>query len=207
MKAYKYFLATAALAASFSASASAQVSGSIGGGGGPYLSFSGAEDCNPVVNTCALGGYTINGGNILSGSQPTDAEPAGNFGELYLSAGPTSGSPSKLDFGGGIYYVSFLWGSPDLYNSLRVNYGAGMFTDFDVTGLGFSTTDGNQSVSTYVQFSRSEGDITSLEFGSTTNAFEVSNFNVSTVPEPSTYVLLAAGLAALGFASKRRKQA
>ena len=33
------------------------------------------------------------------------------------------------------------------------------------------------------------------------------NLDITTVPEPSTYVLMAAGLAGLGFAARRRRRA
>jgi hypothetical protein len=51
--------------------------------------------------------------------------------------------------------------------------------------------------------------ITSLSFtnSSSIDAFEVANFSITPIPEPETYALMLAGLAALGFVSKRRKQA
>ena len=40
------------------------------------------------------------------------------------------------------------------------------------------------------------------------DAFEVANFSiVAAVPEPETYVLMLAGLGAVGFMNRRRRQA
>jgi hypothetical protein len=43
---------------------------------------------------------------------------------------------------------------------------------------------------------------TSLE-----NAFEVTDFAVTAVPEPETYALMLAGLGGVGFMARRRKAA
>ncbi|MCE9659889.1 MAG: PEP-CTERM sorting domain-containing protein [Burkholderiales bacterium] len=82
---------------------------------------------------------------------------------------------------------------------------------FDVTSLGFSVTNGDQSFSQYVQFVADAGvDITGLIFTNAnppTDAFEVANFTVTApVPEPETYALMLAGLAAVGFISRRRRR-
>jgi hypothetical protein len=39
------------------------------------------------------------------------------------------------------------------------------------------------------------------------DAFEVANYNVTAVPEPETYVLMLAGLGAVGFINRRRRKA
>lgn len=212
MKIYKHLLATAALAASFSMSASAQVTGSLGGGFGTFHALSGPAACT-IGFPCTLGPgiATIVGGTVYNADQPFADIPAGGiFGGNFLASGPTATSPSTMTFmGTGLQYISFLWGSPDLYNTLTVNStgGSQMFT---ANGMGFAVTNGNQAFSQYVQFSANAGQsITSLVFSSpSTDAFEAANFSTtSVVPEPSTYALMAAGLLALGFASKRRKRA
>ena len=76
------------------------------------------------------------------------------------------------------------------------------------TSLNFSVTNGDQSRSQYVQFTGLAGaKITSLSFNNvpSTDAFETANYSVTPVPEPETYALLLAGLGAVGFVARRRR--
>lgn len=217
MKFVKTLLASAALAATFGASAA--VVGSLGGGTGSFLALAGPVSDGgtfPCTNaTCTLGGIaTISGGALYAADQSFADIPAGGsiFGGLFLAAGPTSTQPSTLTFTTPVNYISFLWGSPDLYNTLTVNSngaGGGSQT-FSAAGLGFAVTNGNQSFSQYVQFVANAGSqITSLVFNNipSINAFETANYSVvRVVPEPETYALMLAGLGALGFISRRRKR-
>lgn len=226
MKISKSLLATAALIASIgsSISASAQVIGSQGGGLGPFLGLSTsvpgttpASNCG--VATCTLGSIgTIVGGQILTGQSFSADIPANIFGSQFLAAGPTASQPSILTFSGaGQSYISFLWGSPDLYNRLTVvsTGGSQVFTantsGVGLNNLGFTTFNGDQDQSRYVQFFANPGVmITQLIFDNnpSQNAFEVANFsNTRPVPEPSSLLLVAAGLSALAFVGLRRKQA
>ena len=213
MKISKSFLTTAALVASFSASANAQVTGSLGGGTLPFLSLSAPSTCTAVL-PCTLGPgvASIVGGEVFFLDKPFADIPAGVvIDNRFLASGTQVGSPlgsvSTMTFSGGYGYVSFLWGSPDTNNKLTVNTTAGSQV-FTASGLGFAQTNGNQAFSQYVQFQANAGvTITSLVFENSPafNAFEVANFSV--VPEPSTYALMAVGLAALAVAAKRRKLA
>ena len=63
------------------------------------------------------------------------------------------------------------------------------------------TGDGNQAVAQYFNFFAPS--ITSAEFKSGSNAFEIDN--VSAVPEPETWALMLGGLSAMGFVARRRK--
>ena len=211
----KTLLASAALAASFGASA--VVTGSLGAGPtGPILGLStetpGAA-CSTAAepsNDCTLGPLnapiaTISGGTVYN----TDMQFADDVqpGVPFLAAGPTSSSPAVMTFLNGTSFLGLLWGSPDTYNTLTIRDNNNVDYVFTTTSLGFPVQNGDQSFNQYVQFVASAGTmISSVTFASSVDAFESTQFTVTPIPEPETYALMLAGLAALGFVSKRRKQ-
>lgn len=215
MHAFRLSFATVALLGAFGAHAA--VTGSTGGGFGPFLAPSSSamdQRCSPQGSaTCTLqsGGSTvatIEGGTLYAGDMPFADVPKIAV-DGFLAAGPSSGDPAVVTFTGGVGYVSFLWGSPDTYNTLTVTDNLGASTLFTAAGLGFAKTDGDQTFSQYVQFVASAGTtIRSLAFTSGgTDAFESANFSVTPIPEPETYALMLGGLAALGAVAKRRRRA
>jgi len=214
MKLIKSLLAAAALAASVSASAG--LTGQLGGGTGSFLALSGPSGAPCTSLTCTLGpgvATIVNGQTYLIDNQFND-RPAGTnaISGNFLSSGPTAsaGLPAMLTFNAPVSYISFLWGSPDLYNTLTVTTTTGNFNyTVGPTSLNFSVTNGNQSFSQYVEFIATAGTmITGLTFASPSqDAFESANFSiVRVVPEPETYALMLAGLGALGFISRRRRR-
>jgi hypothetical protein len=197
-------LMTASVAALLaSTAAQAQISGSLGNNGGPFTSLTSA----------GLGGgsvATLTGGTVYTADQPFADIPAGGiFGNMFLAAGPTSGNTATLNFASGYNYVSFLWGSPDTYNTLTITSSLGDVQTFSAAGLGFAVTDGNQAFSQYVQFTTlTAGEyISSIAFSNipSQDAFEAANFRVTGVPEASTWAMMVLGVGAVGGAMRRRR--
>jgi hypothetical protein len=200
---FTVLMTTSVAALLASSPAQAQITGSLGNNGGPFTSLSAA----------GLGGgavATLSGGTVYTSDQPFADVPAGGiFGSTFLAAGPTSGSTATLNFASGYNYLSFLWGSPDTYNSLTVTSSLGAVQTFTAAGLGFAVTDGNQAFSQYVQFSTlGTGEyISSVAFSNvpSQDAFEVANFRVTGVPEASTWAMMVLGVGAAGGAMRRRR--
>lgn len=202
MKTSKILLAAAALCAAMGANA--QVLGeAVGSSSGTFLQLSSAGLSGGAV-------ATLTGGTVYTQDQPfADIPKGGIFGGDFLAAGPTSGAPATLSFlNGGVGFISFLWGSPDLYNKLTVTSTGGFTQVFDSTNITFASTNGNQTYSQYVQFTGLAGSkITQLSFNNvpTLDAFETANYSITPVPEPETYALLLAGLGAVAFVARRRR--
>lgn len=189
----------AAAAIALSSTAGASVTGGLGTGGGTFLALSSAGLAGGSV-------ATLSGGSVYANDQPFADIPKGTVTD-FLAAGVLAGQPATLTFTSPVSYLSFLWGSPDLYNLLTI-----ISTDigqvFTVASLGFAVTDGNQAFSQYVQFaSAPDSKITGVVFSNTPaqDAFEVANFSVNTIPEASSYALMLAGLGIVAFVARRRR--
>ena len=191
--------------------ANASVVGSLGTNvANPFLTLSSSGLNGGSVATLA-------GGSLYTSDQPfADIPKGGVFGNTFLTAGPSSGNSATLSFTSGIDYLSFLWGSPDTYNTLSITSTAGVF-NFTAAGLGFPVTNGDQTFSQYVQFGTGAGEtILSATFSNSPviDAFEVANFRVHTVPdtrigaipEPSTWAMMILGFAGVGFMAYRRSR-
>jgi hypothetical protein len=189
----------AAAALLLCAGAGASVTGSLGNGGGTFLALSGAGLDGGSVATLA-------GGTVFTSDQPFADIPKGTATE-FLAAGVLAGEPATLTFTSPVSYLSFLWGSPDLYNLLTI-ISTDITQTFTVASLGFAVTDGNQAFSQYVQFTSAPGSkITGVIFNNTPtqDAFEVANFSINSIPEASSYALMLGGLGVVGFIARRRR--
>ncbi|GGB40782.1 hypothetical protein GCM10011380_32810 [Sphingomonas metalli] len=198
-------LALYATAAVFvSSHASAAVTPTLGGASGNYLTLSatGLSGANGQV-------ATLTGGRIYNSDQPfADIPKGGVFGGNFLAAGPTAGQPATLTFLQAVTNLGFLWGSPDTYNSLTLVTNQRSIT-YTAQSLGFTTTDGNQNVSQYVNFAATAGEtITSVSFSNSQaiDAFEVANFAVTAVPEPTTWALMFVGFGMVAGAARYRRR-
>ena len=197
----KTLLASAALAVSFGASATVQES--LGGGAGSFLSLASTGGIGGGGTLSGIAGMIV-GGTVYSSDQVRADIPFGTVGN-FLASGPTSGQPAVLTFAP-VNYISFLWGSPDVENTLTVTSTVGAAQTFNAGSFGLPTT-GDQSFSRYVQFVATAGQITGLSFNNmpSRDAFEVSNFTITPVPEPETYALMLAGLGAMAMFARRRR--
>ena len=206
MNIFKTLIAVGAALASLGANAALNASTTPLSGSFLALASTGAH-------TGTLGGSfaTIVGGAILTSDSPTaDMQAFGGapFGGNFLAAGPTSTAPAIVTLAAPTTFVSFLWGSPDTYNTLTVttNVTSYNFIPGGVGGLSFLDVNGSQQYAQYVGFSATGGEmITGLRLASPSDAFEAANFSVTAVPEPETYALMLAGLGVVGFIARRRK--
>jgi hypothetical protein len=209
MKLSRSLLALSVFAVALGAQA-APATGSLGGGSGTFLTLAGPGTLGSGGTLSGLDAGVDLGGTVFTSDHPTFAAmPTGTVG-AFLAAGPATndGGAATMTFTTGLKEISFLWGSPDVYNLLTVGSSDGSSATFTAAGMGFAVTNGNQGFAQYVTFVAAAGTtITSLMFNNLPNeaAFEVSNFNVTPVPEPETYALILAGLVAIGFITRRRR--
>ena len=174
-------------------------------GGTISYDFEGTVGPN-LLTTVVPGVGSLSGGSFAFGDTPDVAvQPLGASGN-YWTVDPTS-SPGVFEFTTPLSALSFLWGSPDSFNDLGVELNdSGSFTPLSSIG-----SSGLNSDSSYVSLVTSGSEvITALSFTSiagTGYAFEVDNLRISPVPEPETYTILLAGLAAISFMARRRRVA
>ena len=197
----------AAIALSVSA-ASAAVTLSFTAGTDPY------SGPTPTYDFETAAPFT--GGLITTGSLGgIRAQPFGSTGN-YATVGPSDGTPGILDLTAfaTISSVSFIWGSVDAYNTLKVLDRLGgtlaSYTGIDVSAL----ANGNQSdpfTNPLVTLSFTGADasnIGSFEFSASSNAFEFDNVSVmgTAVPEPTTWAMMLFGFGLIGSLARRNQR-
>lgn len=168
--------------------------------GAQSLTFAAATAGNYSAIAGLTGGFTNYSGDVVS----VATRPLFDLNDFSAI---TVGDPSPvatLTFAAGVTTFSFLWGSPDLTNSLGVfgNSGTATFTGSSAFGAGIAN--GQNANSQFVTVTDLRG-LNKLTFSTRSIAFEVAQ--VSAVPEPETYALMLAGLGAVGFIARRRKSA
>lgn len=195
-----------AMTAATSANATISI-GSVTPGSAVYVGPTPTYNFDPSGTALVTGGIVSN--TSVGGVR---AQPLGSTGN-YWSVGPTDGSPGTLNLSsiGDIFNISFIWGSVDTYNTLEFldasNFVLATFTGIQVN----NPADGNQTAAAtnpLVRFDLTGSDVaafSSLRLRSTQNTFEVDNFAVNAVPEPSTWAMMLIGFGVVGSALRRRR--
>ena len=148
----------------------------------------------------------VTGGAIRTGSHSgLAAQPLGSTGN-YWTMGPSDGATGVMNLAGfaAINSIGFIWGSVDNYNWIDVLARDGSvlrtFNGVDVALVpdGSWTALAMNPYATISFTGADRANIGALRFRSTTNAFEVDNFAIGAVPEPSMWAMLVIGFGALG---------
>jgi PEP-CTERM motif len=184
MKFAKTLLAAAALVASVGANAQ---SFSTGVGPGSYAAPTPADVSPP-------GSFSIQSSSVPNAY----LAPLGDTG-TFLVVNP--GFSATIDLHG-VTSFSFLWGSPDASNAVSFNGGAFM-TGSDLMGGVANSSNANTQWVTFTAVGDSVLNSMTIETGQI--AFEMAV--AAPVPEPETYALMLAGLGAMAFVARRRKNA
>lgn len=209
-------MSAAALAAAVLAStASAQVT-FTGYTNGCF--YTGAVACAPEITpgarTDVLGplSYANSTFNVVStaGSAAIGEAVAtpnlNNLGSFSLPFGPSAFNFAGNSFALNVFFTAPAGVAPTNLNYLATLTGSvsdnagGLFVDFDNTPQTFTYTGGS--------FTLRVNDVSMTNTGAGVNAVPVTGFvtlTSSTVPEPGTYALMAAGLAGLFVTARRRR--
>ncbi len=195
--------ATAGLMLAFGAQAGVTIS--AGSLGPSFITLSSAN---------VSGGAIYSANALPAAAIPYNASPVISTVGDWLAAGPSNtnngGGDAVLTLPSSTTAVSFLWGSPDDYNSFGVELVSAdlAFTPGAIAAAaGGFALDQDQSKAHYVTLTATSGDyIKNITFSSPgTNAIEISN--VTVVPEPEAYGMALAAIGVIGFMLRRRRAA
>ena len=133
--------------------------------------------------------------NSVGGIAAMPGGSTGNFAAVLGGGTATFALPTSA------FRFSFLLGSLDTYNTLRLDFNDSSFVN--LTGSQITNGLGSNG---YVTFddSLTGKKVVSATFGSSQNSFEFDNLGIGAVPEPTTWALLILGFGVIGGAMRRR---
>ena len=160
------------------------------------LSFGGTADASATFNfdgaTPEYSGTIFNDSVANVRARPT----ASTGGYAALAGGAENTATLDLSSFGQIGSISFLWGTPDGYNTLAVDG-----TTFSFTGAGLA-----EGVYTLTFTGADRAAVTGLTFSSSQAAFELDNVSVAAVPEPASWAMMIGGFGLVGGAARSRSR-
>lgn len=149
----------------------------------PALECGASSSCQDNIATSVVNQYL----------SPWAGGTAADDGFTYSSVTGTG----SIDLGIDATALSFVWGSPDDYNTLTLlDDGDVVFSYAYPTTIGSNIPDSLFTVSGVL--------FDEVVFASGTPAFEFANLSVAAVPLPAAGVLLLGALGALGIARRRK---
>ena len=199
----KKLLAISALAIAFPAQAAVTIS-YVGGTSAMPPALTTLENFDGFAPLSSIG----TDANVYNATVSEAAKPAfnstGNFAAVLAGGAYSTTFASTPIF-------SFHLGSLDSYNKLTLYFANGTFAVYSGSAINNGpVADGNQAGSGTngrVTYTVSAGDplITGAKFESIgMNSFEFDNLSVSSVPEPTTWMMMLLGFAAVGFSMRRK---
>ena len=144
------------------------------------------------------------GGTLVGVTGSVGGQYASPFGDNTSPYNAVQSGNAEYDFAGLFNRLSFVFGSPDGYNSISFLRNGATVDTFTTAGTSLSSLDNYLvTIGTTQRFD-------AVQFSSTSAALEFSNVSVSAVPLPASAPLFGAallGLAGLGYAANRKKAA
>lgn len=146
-------------------------------------------------NDLTAPGFSGNFSVLATGIENVAAAPNATPFLVVPGIGGSSSGTATYTSANRITAFSLDVGTPDDYNTLTFRNGATVVATY--TGAGY--TAGNFAFN----FTDAQN-VTSVDFSSSSRAFEIDNVSVTAVPEPATWALLLVGFGMVGVAARRR---
>ena len=193
-----------ALAVAGSAQAMTLVSSSNGPDTGPLPGQTVLYDFESGTPAGLSGNFAIVQGSVAG----QYAAPLGD--DTHYLTVPLNGSTGSatLALAQPLTSLSLYWGSIDTYNTISFadagGNSLGSFTGADIPPAPADGSQGNALNNRRVNFDFGGSSASSVTFASGNKAFEVDNI-AGSVPEPTTWAMLIAGMGMVGAAARRRR--